>query len=150
MEVVAHPYLEGVLCRSDGAIFVPFGGSGMASHWTFGCPYGRDGYLAVMIAGRQYRVHRLIVEAFIRCPIPDGMQVDHIDRNPENNAKDNLRIVTPSENNRNRAIYSQCGISSVYDRAAYQRARYANDPKFRERHKANSRAYRAKKKGEGK
>lgn len=150
MEVAAHPYLAGVLCRSDGAIFVPSCGPGPSSHWTFGWPYGKDRYLAVMIAGRQYKVHRLMAETFLQYPIPDGMQIDHIDRNRVNNAKDNIRIVTPSENNRNRAVYSKCGISSVYDKAAYQRARYANDPEYREWRKARTRAYRAKKKGKGK
>ena len=33
--------------------------------------------------------------------IPEGYEIDHIDRNPSNNALNNLRLVTPSENAKN-------------------------------------------------
>jgi hypothetical protein len=48
--------------------------------------------------------HRLVVQEFIG-PIPEGMQCDHIDHNRINNHVENLRIVTPSENNRNLTQY---------------------------------------------
>lgn len=41
------------------------------------------------------RMHRLIIGA------PDGMIVDHINHNRLDNRRQNLRIVTPSENMRN-------------------------------------------------
>lgn len=44
-----------------------------------------------------HRVHRLVYEAFIG-PIPDGMQVNHIDENKQNNRIDNLNLMTPKEN----------------------------------------------------
>lgn len=46
------------------------------------------------------RVHRLVWETF-KGEIPEGMQIDHIDGNPENNRLDNLRCVTPKENSNN-------------------------------------------------
>ena len=44
-----------------------------------------------------FKVHRLVWEAF-RGPIPKGMQVNHIDENPANNALSNLNIMSPKEN----------------------------------------------------
>lgn len=39
------------------------------------------------------QVHRLVYESFIG-EIPEGMEIDHIDRNPSNNHLSNLRLVT--------------------------------------------------------
>ena len=49
-------------------------------------------------------VHRMVYEAF-KGEIPEGMEIDHIDRNRQNNNPDNLRVVTRSENNKNRNPY---------------------------------------------
>lgn len=44
-------------------------------------------------------VHRLVAKAFLETPKDDEKcWIDHIDGNRENNAVDNLRWVTPSEN----------------------------------------------------
>lgn len=48
---------------------------------------------------KHYSVHRLVWEAF-NGPIPEGMQVNHIDENKRNNSLDNLNLMTPSENHR--------------------------------------------------
>ena len=42
-------------------------------------------------------VHRLVYESFVG-PIPYGMQVNHIDENPENNVLWNLNLMTPKQN----------------------------------------------------
>lgn len=141
MRVVDHPFIPGVKCREDGAIFIP----AVPGHWTFGCRRA-DGYFVVGIARKRRRVHRLICEAF-HGPCPPGKcQVDHIDRDPSNNKPENLRWVTGSENQHNRADYARCGVSAADDRAAYHRARWHTDPEFREKQKARMKARYAKKK----
>lgn len=50
--------------------------------------------------GKHYGVHKLVWEAF-KGEIPEGYEIDHIDRDSTNNHIDNLRLVTHSENNKN-------------------------------------------------
>ena len=50
--------------------------------------------------GKYISVHRLMWEVFYG-KIPKGYEVDHIDRNPANNALNNLRLLTHSENVKN-------------------------------------------------
>lgn len=57
----------------------------------------QDGYLMVALAGKTFRVNRLVATAFI--PNPDNKTVvNHIDGNKENNKADNLEWATISEN----------------------------------------------------
>ena len=58
-----------------------------------------QGYIRIGIGGKHYRVHRLIMEAFVG---ESEQEVDHIDRNKTNNNFHNLRYCTSSENNLNR------------------------------------------------
>lgn len=61
----------------------------------------KGGYLRanITINGKEKHVlvHRLVVENFIG-EIPDGMEVDHINGDKEDNSVCNLEIVTPKEN----------------------------------------------------
>ena len=52
---------------------------------------------------RPYLVHRLVYLAFVG-PIDEGMHIDHINRIRHDNRLENLRSVTPSENQRNRVV----------------------------------------------
>lgn len=49
-------------------------------------------------------VHRLVWETF-NGPIPDGYVIDHRNRDRADNNLDNVRVVTPSENQYNRGGY---------------------------------------------
>lgn len=64
------------------------------------CNMDRDGYIRVRVDGREHRAHRVIWEMF-NGPIPEGMLVDHIDRDVYNNRIENLRLVTRQQNNAN-------------------------------------------------
>lgn len=148
MRIVDHPYLAGVKCREDGAVFIPQSGT-HKGHWAFGA---RDhhGYRQVGIARKRCKVHRLICEAFHGACPPDKPEVDHINRNRSDNRPENLRWCSRSENCHNKKVcdesFAKYGVGSTEDRVAYNRALYANNPEYRKRQNARSRARYAKKK----
>lgn len=59
----------------------------------------RYGQVCLIVDGVRFYplVSHLVYSAFYG-PIPEGMQVNHIDENPENNRLDNLNLMTPKEN----------------------------------------------------
>ena len=67
----------------------------------------KDGYKQVNLCmnGKQKTklVHQLVAECFIG-PRPEGLVVDHIDRNKTNNNASNLRYATISENTLNSSV----------------------------------------------
>lgn len=72
---------------------------------TFGKPMSKSidkrGYvrLGFHIGGKTHNryVHQIVAETFIG-PRPDGMHINHIDGNKQNNHVSNLEYVTPSQN----------------------------------------------------
>lgn len=74
------------------------------------CNMDKDGYIRVRVGGKEYRAHRVIWEMF-NGPIPEGMLVDHIDRDVYNNRIENLRLATRQQNNANSmGKYSKSGL----------------------------------------
>lgn len=70
---------------------------------VIGKPVGNldsNGYLLVAMKGKRYRVHRIIYEMH-NGTIPEGYQIDHINRVRDDNRIENLRLATLAENNRN-------------------------------------------------
>lgn len=59
----------------------------------------RDYYAYIMINNKKIRLHRYITDC------PDGMVVDHINGDTKDNRMSNLRIITQSENLKNRMSY---------------------------------------------
>ena len=54
------------------------------------------GYIQVRIDNKLYMLHRVIYSNYY--PIPDGLVVDHIDNNNQNNKLSNLQVLTTSQN----------------------------------------------------
>lgn len=67
-------------------------------------------------AGRM-PMHRVIMD------LPMGKEVDHINRNPLDNRRDNLRIVTHRQNHLNRRNKSKTGFIGVYEKNGKYEAR---------------------------
>lgn len=79
----------------------------------------KDGYLA-------YRNDKLISAMIHRCvyhyfkgAIPEGMQIDHIDRNKKNNNIENLRIVSCSSNCLNKETYRTVLVHNMITKKTY-------------------------------
>ena len=64
------------------------------------CKHGR-GYTQFVVSEKgtvkSYLTHRFVYECFYG-EIPEGMQIHHIDHDKQNNALDNLQMVTDEEN----------------------------------------------------
>ena len=71
--------------------------------------FGKTGYLVANIRGKVVKLHRYLLQ-----PLP-GQIVDHINGDPSDNRRCNLRICTPRENSRNsRAAWNnKTGIVGV-------------------------------------
>lgn len=84
---------------------------------TYSLVNNSDKYTLLSVRGHYVLLHRL-VWMLQNCEIPEGMEVDHIDRNKGNNHPSNLRLATKSENAQNRTTRSdnKLGVKGVsYD-----------------------------------
>ena len=89
-----------------------------------GCSYkpakSSISYLRCVVLGKYYLAHRIVWEMF-NGKINQDMEIDHIDGNGENNLILNLRIVSSTENHKNRPTYknNSSGTSGVsFDKRA--------------------------------
>lgn len=73
-------------------------------HYKNEFPWSLDGrgYIGCLIRGKigytRIRLHQLI------CPVEDGFEVDHVDMNPLNLKRSNLRQATRQQNHANRRV----------------------------------------------
>ena len=78
----------------------------------------KQGYRVVETNNKKYKAHRVVWE-LVNGPIPEGMCIDHIDGNVGRNTIENLRLVTKSDNSKNKRKYSsnRSGATGVYCRS---------------------------------
>lgn len=84
---------------------------------TYSLVNNSDKYTLLSVRGHYVLLHRL-VWMLQNGEIPEGMEVDHIDRNKGNNHPSNLRLATKSENAQNRTARpdNKLGVKGVsYD-----------------------------------
>jgi len=62
----------------------------------------KRGYCRVKCGGKNYLLHRLVFCLHNKVDVPTHLSVDHIDRNPSNNAPENLRLLSNEENSLNK------------------------------------------------
>jgi hypothetical protein len=110
MKICPIVAIPGAFAREDGAIKLPestcrMPRGGMREYktkWVFGfkarsSKTARHTYMAIVYRGKNYKMHRLICEAFHGEPKP-GQVVLHLDEDATNNRPDNLRWGSQKEN----------------------------------------------------
>ena len=63
----------------------------------------KNGYFQIILSDndgnlKNYLYHRVIFEACSQAPIPEGMQVNHINEDKSDNRFENLNLMTPKQN----------------------------------------------------
>jgi hypothetical protein len=85
----------------------------------------RDGYNHAVLCVRNHRrsfmVHRLVAAAFIG-PIPDGLEVNHINAKRADNYVENLEYVTRKQN-----ILHSCALGNIRSGERHGRARLTQE-----------------------
>lgn len=123
LKIRLHPTLD-VLVREDGAVLTGVTYGRWKPHWSYGWDNG-EGYRAVEIDHKSYKVHRLVAEAFHQNP-DSKPEVDHIDRDRSNNFASNLRWASDKEQLSNRfatdATVRAFGVRSCDDKKAWTAA----------------------------
>lgn len=65
---------------------------------------GARGYSRVEINNKAHACYRIVWELHYG-PVPEGVGIDHIDKNPSNNKIENLRLCTRAQNMHNRGMF---------------------------------------------
>ena len=74
----------------------------------------KTGYVSVCLNGKKYYKHRIVAMEFCYNDDPEHKtEVDHLDRDKTNNHYENLRWVSHSENQKNKAPYKRQKIQYV-------------------------------------
>lgn len=66
--------------------------------------YNGKGYLVVMLNDKGYQVHRILYQIYNNVVLDEYIQIDHINGIKDDNRKENLRIVTNSQNQCNKKV----------------------------------------------
>lgn len=116
IELLDYDPLDGIFTRKHG---IGSGGKG----YPAGCI--KEGYIYIGVDGNEYAAHRLVflyVDGFMP---EDGIDVDHIDRNRENNRRSNLRLASRQCNARNSTIRKSniSGVTGVSKYGDFWKAR---------------------------
>lgn len=72
-----------------------------------------NGYSRVRVLKKNYRIHRLVAEAFME-DFEESCHIDHVNRVRSDNYVRNLRITTVKENNKNQ-IYKKGFVRHVIE-----------------------------------
>ena len=73
-----------------------------------------------------YKVHRVVWETFSGRPIPNNLQVNHIDENKENNARSNLELMTPKQNSNYGTRNTRIAKTKINGKTSKQVGAYRN------------------------
>lgn len=95
----------------------------------------RHGYRFIGIPGYgQIGAHRL-AWIYVYGPTIGGAEIDHRDTDPANNAIDNLRLATSSEQKQNKKVQSnnRCGLKGAYYHAAHKGKKWRTQIKVGEK-----------------
>jgi len=110
----AHPRLSGISATADGRVFSVRAGTVREVART----KDRLGYRNVWLRQRSISVHvgvraHVVVWECFNGDIPDGYEIDHINRDASDNHLVNLRLATRSQNLANRAPYGSSGVKGA-------------------------------------
>jgi hypothetical protein len=99
--------------RETGVFRWAVGRGGLARAGSVAGSTDSKGYRQIRIFGRYQLAHRL-AWAFVHGSWP-GLHIDHVDRNPQNNAIANLRLCTHAQNHQNTSVRSDStsGVTGV-------------------------------------
>ena len=82
-----------------------------------GCLHKHSRYYIVMVNGKNYLNHRILYQIYHNIELTETDIVDHHDRNPQNNSKENLWLCDQQENTCNQTVNKNnksTGIKNVY------------------------------------
>lgn len=87
-----------------------------------GTRHKETGYIFIAVRGfQQFGAHRL-AWVYTYGDIPPGMEIDHIDGDPSNNAIGNLRLATSSQQKKNKRVQSnnRSGLKGAFFHARHR------------------------------